>query len=44
MKKIGIIFALKEELNETKKMFKNIVEHNIYDLFISDEQMGAKIN
>ena len=34
MKKIGIIFALKEELNETKKMFKNIVEHNIYDLKI----------
>jgi len=34
MKKIGIIFAMKEELDETKKIFKNIIEHNIYDLKI----------
>ena len=34
MKKIGIIFAMKEELEETKKMFHNIVVHMIYDLEI----------
>lgn len=34
MKRIGIIFALKEELEETKKMFNNITVHYIYDLKI----------
>ena len=34
MKKIGIIFALKEELDETKKIFKDIKEHHIYELKI----------
>lgn len=32
MKKIGIVFAMKEELDETKKMFDNAVEHSIFDL------------
>lgn len=34
MKKIGIIFALKEELDETKKLFNNVVEHKLYELTI----------
>ena len=34
MKKIGIIFALKEELDETKKLFNNVVEHKLYELAI----------
>ena len=34
MKKLGIIFAMKEELDETKKIFNNIVVHIIYDLRI----------
>lgn len=34
MKKIGIIFAMKEELDETKRIFKDIKEHSIYDLKI----------
>lgn len=34
MKKIGIIFALKEELDETKKLFNNVVEHKLYELII----------
>ena len=34
MKKIGIIFALKEELEATKKLFENIVVHSIYELKI----------
>ena len=34
MKKLGIIFALKEELDETKKLFKSINEHYIYELVI----------
>lgn len=34
MKKIGIIFAMKEELNETKKIFKDIKSYLIYDLKI----------
>ena len=34
MKKIGIIFALKEELDETKKIFDNETVHNIYNLKI----------
>ena len=34
MKKIGIIFALKEELDETKKLFNNVVKHKIYELII----------
>jgi len=34
MKKIGIIFALKEELDETKKIFDDIKEHFIYELVI----------
>ena len=34
MKKLGIIFALKEELDETKKIFSNIVVHIVYDLKI----------
>ena len=31
MKKVGIIFAMKEELDETKKNFKE-VEHNVFEL------------
>lgn len=34
MKKIGIIFALKEELDETKKLFNKIIEHKLYELII----------
>ena len=34
MKKVGIIFAMKEELEETKKLFNNEVIHSIYDLKI----------
>lgn len=34
MKKIGIIFAMNEELEETKKLFNNIITHSIYDLKI----------
>ena len=34
MKKIGIIFAMKEELKETKKIFKNFIEHSVYELKI----------
>ena len=34
MKKIGIIFAMKEELDETMKLFDNSVVHSIYDLKI----------
>ena len=34
MKKVGIIFAMKEELDETKKIFDNVIEHSIYDLKI----------
>ena len=34
MKKIGIIFALKEEFDETKKLFNNVVEHKLYELTI----------
>ena len=34
MKKIGIIFALKEELDETKKNYNKIVEHKLYELVI----------
>ena len=34
MKKIGIVFALKEELEETKKLFDNVVVHSIYNLEI----------
>ncbi len=34
MKKIGIIFAMKEELDETKKIFKEIKEHSVYELKI----------
>ena len=34
MKKIGIIFAMREELDETIKMFDNIIEHSIYNLTI----------
>ena len=34
MKKIGIIFAMREELDETKKMFTDIKEHLIYELKI----------
>ena len=34
MKKLGIIFALKEELTETKKIFDNEIIHNIYNLKI----------
>lgn len=34
MKKIGIIFALNDELEETKKIFDNIKKHNIYNLTI----------
>ena len=34
MKKIGIIFALKEELDEVKSKFDNIKTHSIYNLKI----------
>ena len=34
MKKIGIIFAMKEELEETKKLFNSTETHSIYDLEI----------
>ena len=34
MKKIGIIFALKEELEETIKLFDNTLVHSIYNLKI----------
>ena len=34
MKKIGIIFAMNEELEETKKIFNNIIIHSVYDLKI----------
>lgn len=34
MKKIGIIFAMNEELEETKKLFNNVIIHLIYDLKI----------
>ena len=34
MKKIGIIFAMKEELEETKKMFNSIKIHSMYNLKI----------
>lgn len=34
MKNIGIVFAMKEELDETKKEFKDIIVHSIYDLDI----------
>lgn len=34
MKKVGLIFALEEELEETKKIFANIKVHSIYNLKI----------
>lgn len=34
MKKVGIIFAMKEELDETKKIFDDVIEHSIYELKI----------
>lgn len=34
MKKIGIIFALNEELEEAKKLFSNVKVHSIYNLKI----------
>lgn len=34
MKKIGIIFATREELDETKKLFKDSIVHSIYELTI----------
>lgn len=34
MKRVGIIFALKEELEETKKLFDNIKTHSMYNLEI----------
>lgn len=34
MNRIGIVFAMKEELEETKKYLKNAIEHKIYDLVI----------
>lgn len=34
MKKIGIIFALNEELQATKKIFDNIIVHSVYNLKI----------
>lgn len=34
MKKIGIIFAMKEELDETKKIFEEIKEYSVYELKI----------
>ena len=33
-KKIGIIFALNEELEETKKIFDNVKVHSLYNLKI----------
>ena len=40
MKKIGLIFALKEELEETKERIKLIQEHKIYDLTIYECKSG----
>ena len=34
MKKVGIIFAMQEELEETKKIFDNLKVHTLYDLKI----------
>lgn len=34
MKKVGIIFAMKEELDETIKKFNDVQEHSVYDLKI----------
>ena len=34
MKKIGIIFALNDELEETKKIFDSVKKHSIYNLTI----------
>ncbi|MBO6145732.1 MAG: 5'-methylthioadenosine/adenosylhomocysteine nucleosidase [Bacilli bacterium] len=34
MKKVGIIFAMKEELEETKNKFDNLIVHSLYDLKI----------
>ena len=43
MKKVGIIFAMKEELEETKKIFKAIQEHSIYDLKIYECRLDRVI-
>ena len=43
MKKIGIIFAMKEELEETKKLFSEIQEHTIYDLIIYECKLDNAI-
>ena len=43
MKKIGIIFAMKEELEETKKLFNEIQEHTIYDLIIYECKLDNAI-
>lgn len=40
MKKIGIIFAMNEELTETKKLFSDVITHNIYDLIIYECTKG----
>ena len=39
MKKIGIIFALNEELEEVKKLFDNSTIHSVYDLKIYECSM-----
>jgi adenosylhomocysteine nucleosidase len=38
MKKIGIIFAMKEELDEVKNELENFKKHNIYELIIYECQ------
>lgn len=43
MKKIGIIFAMREELDETKKMFTDIKEHLIYELKIYECKSDTSI-
>ena len=40
MKKVGIIFALKEELDEVKKLFKDIKMHSVYNLNIYECSNG----
>lgn len=40
MKKIGIVFAMKEELEEIKKHLKLIIEHKIFDLTIYECELN----
>ena len=43
MKKIGLIFAMKEELEETKSKLEFIKKYNIYDLIIYECSINDKI-